>query len=63
MAARKPPQQHLAGETSLLGATRSPTAVARAPVTSREIANLLGTSVKPAGSDRFRPNRFRPIPL
>ena len=31
VAAQKHPQQHLAGETSLLGATRSPTAVARAP--------------------------------
>ena len=36
VAAQKPPYQHLAGETSLLGATRSPTAVARAPVTSRD---------------------------
>ena len=36
VAAHKPQQQqHLAGETSLL-ATRSPTAVARAPMTSRE---------------------------
>ena len=34
----KDPQQHLARETSLLGATGSPTAVARAPVTSREMA-------------------------
>ena len=32
VAAQKPPQQHLAGETSLLGTTRSPTAVVRAPV-------------------------------
>ena len=40
VAAQKPPQQHLAGETSLLGATRSPTAVARAPVTSREMATV-----------------------
>ena len=31
----KASQQHLVGETSLLGVTRSPTAVARAPVTSR----------------------------
>ena len=30
--------QYLAGETSLLGTTRSPTAVARAPTTSGEIA-------------------------
>ena len=30
--------QCLAGETSLLGTTRSPTAVARAPTTSGEIA-------------------------
>ena len=35
VAAQKPPQQHLAGETSLLGTSRSPTAVVRAPVTSR----------------------------
>ena len=34
VAAQKPPQQHLAGETSLLGTTRSPTVVARAPTTS-----------------------------
>ena len=34
----KAPQQHLAGETSLLGESRSPTAVARAPETSREMA-------------------------
>ena len=38
VAAQKAPQQHLAGETSLLGAIWSPTAVARAPVTSREMA-------------------------
>ena len=37
MAAQKPPQQHLTRETSLLGTTRSPTAVARAPTTSREM--------------------------
>ena len=36
----KAPQQHLAGETSLLGVTRSPTAVARASVTSREMATI-----------------------
>ena len=35
VAAQKPPQQHLAGETSLLGTTRSSIAVARAPTTSR----------------------------
>ena len=34
VAAQKPSQQHLVGETSLLGDYRSPTAVARAPVTS-----------------------------
>ena len=49
VAAQKPPQQHLAGETSLLGATRSPTAVARAPMTSkRDGHNQLETLVKPA---------------
>ena len=36
----KAPQQHLAGETSLLGVTRSPTAVAWAPVTSRKMATI-----------------------
>ena len=34
---KSPPQQPLAGETSLLGATRSPTTVARAPVTPKEM--------------------------
>ena len=40
VAAQKPPQQHLAGETSLLVTIRSPTAVVRAPVTSREMAQI-----------------------
>ena len=40
MAAQKPLHQHLARETSLLGVTRSPTSVARAPVTSREMATI-----------------------
>ena len=44
MAAQKPPQQHLAGETSLLGGrgggTWSPTTVAQVPVTSREMATV-----------------------
>ena len=40
MAAQKIPQQHLAGETSLLWGTWSPTTVAQVPVTSREMATV-----------------------
>ena len=45
VAAQKLPQQHLAAETSLLVSTRSPTTVARAPVTSRGEASTL--DIKP----------------
>ena len=38
VAAQKPSQQHLAGETSLLGATRSPTTVARAPWRNQQLS-------------------------
>ena len=39
MATQKPPQQHLQMETSLLGVTRTPTSVARAPVISGGFVN------------------------
>ena len=71
MAAQKPPQQHLAGETSLLRTTRSPTAVVRAPVTSRgqppfEVNRLTQISRAPScRRERFCQggNRFRKVVL
>ena len=49
MAAQNPPQQHLAGETSLLGTTRSPTAVFPGPPRHQEDSHLL----RSIGSPRF----------
>ena len=63
MAVQKPPQEHLARETSLLGVTRSPTSVARAPVISggshidselHETSTLLK---KPGPSTQSKPSR------
>ena len=62
VAAQKHPQQHLAGETSLLGTTRSPTAVARAPTTSREIATSavnFGKNQPGQAKVQFQPRSFR----
>ena len=50
VAAQKLPQQHLARETSLLGVTRSPTSVARAPVISGGSHIRLRNPMKPAHS-------------